>query len=556
MITSISLKFGRTPGSNSEKIDLTPITVFVGPNNSGKSRILQEISQRLSTGQHLASEVIIDSIEYEVLTRDEVNRYFEHLQLKPTVNETINVGHVIVGRKGNRYQVTRDSFFDFISNPLANPNAHATYLLNSKSLYLGGANRLDLIVPQAMGDLKGDPSSSLQYIFKDDTLRKRIRDITFRSFGKYFVIDPTNSGQLHIRLSDREPESPTEERALDDSAIAFHLQARGINEFSDGIKAFVGLLIESVAGDPEILLIDEPETFLHPSLAHKFGNELSKIQLGERKRIFISTHSASFVMGCVHSGAQVNIIRLTYQSGQGTARVLNSRDLTTLMRNPLLRSIGVMSALFYENVVVTESDSDRAFYQEINERLLAYDPERAIPNCLFLNAQNKQTVHLIIKPLRDLGIPVAGIVDIDILKDGGTVFANFLNGGYLPEFIKQSMTGIRTSLKTSMEASGLNMKRDGGIAILNDNDKRSATHLFDQLDEHGLFTVRSGELESWLKSLSGSGHGSAWLIEMFEKMGDTPDSPDYVKPQNGDVWDFIAGIRQWLLDPRRKGMPS
>lgn len=40
------------------------------------------------------------------------------------------------------------------------------------------------------------------------------------------------------------------------------------------------------------------------------------------------------------------------------------------MQNPLLRSIGVFNALFYNAVVVTEADADRAFYQEINERLL------------------------------------------------------------------------------------------------------------------------------------------------------------------------------------------
>ena len=53
-----------------------------------------------------------------------------------------------------------------------------------------------------------------------------------------------------------------------------------------------------------------------------------------------------------------------------------------------------------------------------NERLLAENDPRGISNCLFLNAQNKQTVWDIVKPLRELGIPALAIVDIDILKDG------------------------------------------------------------------------------------------------------------------------------------------
>ena len=87
------------------------------------------------------------------------------------------------------------------------------------------------------------------------------------------------------------------------------------------------------------------------------------------------------------------------------------------MRNPLLRSIGVLSGLFYEAVVVTESDTDRAFYQEINERLLAESDERGVANCLFLNAQNKQTVWDIVQPLRELGIPAVGVVDVDVTTD-------------------------------------------------------------------------------------------------------------------------------------------
>lgn len=95
------------------------------------------------------------------------------------------------------------------------------------------------------------------------------------------------------------------------------------------------------------------------------------------------------------------------------------------MQNPLLRSIGVFNALFYNAVVVTEADADRAFYQEINERLLKEKDPRGIEGCLFLNAQNKQTVWDIVKPLRDLGIPAVGIVDIDVIKEGALIGIKF-----------------------------------------------------------------------------------------------------------------------------------
>ena len=100
------------------------------------------------------------------------------------------------------------------------------------------------------------------------------------------------------------------------------------------------------------------------------------------------------------------------------------------------------------------------------------------------------------------------------------------------------------------------MKRGGGVNILTGGSRLAADHLFDQLDEHGLFVVRGGELESWVKDLHASGHGSNWLIDIFEKMGEDSSLPSYVKPQIGDVWDFISTIRRWLVNPQRKGIPT
>ena len=53
-------------------------------------------------------------------------------------------------------------------------------------------------------------------------------------------------------------------------------------------------------------------------------------------------------------------------------------------------------------------------------------------NVLFINAQNKQTVWDIVRPLRELGIPTVGVVDVDILSEGGTNFTKVLTGAFVP----------------------------------------------------------------------------------------------------------------------------
>jgi len=421
---------------------------------------------------------------------------------------------------------------------------------------LDGVSRLNLLNEQAAGDLQSTPTNYLTKLFLDNTLRGQVRRIVYDAFSKYFVIDPTNPGRLRVRLAHRAPTSETEERSLSDASIKFYKDTIDIQTASDGVRAYIGIITAIVAGDPRIILIDEPEAFLHPSLVGKLGKEISQLLRQTRKCFFASTHSASFLMGCIQTGVPLNIVRLTYNYNNPTARLLPTDKILPLMRDPLLRSSGVLSALFYDVVVVSEADADRAFYQEINERLLTEGRGRGIGGCLFINAQNKQTVWKIVRPLREMGIPVVGIVDIDTLNEGGHEWTRVLNGAFVPQSSQSALHAFRQNVFKDLTDTDKNMKRSGGINILDGDKKESAQNLIDQLRDYGVFIVPGGELESWLKPLNATGHGPQWLMSIFEKMGENPDDPSYVHPSSGDVWDFIGQIKQWAENPIRKGIPQ
>lgn len=556
MISILRLKFGTALGIPSIPVNTTPVTVFVGPNNSGKSKLLTEIEQYCRTGQKNSSMMILEDLEFSGLESDKAQEAIDHIKQNPKPGETVNIGNIFVGSRYSRLQVSLSSLKNFIQNPKGNISAFCQWFLTHNTLMLDGKSRINLVNQQVAGDLQQDPQNSLQALFRDDKKRYEVRRIIEEAFGAYFIIDPTHLGHLRIRLSQRAPTNDSEERGIHAEAVQFHAGAQLIDQSSDGVKAFTGIITEVIAGDPKVLLIDEPEAFLHPALTTNLGYEVSRAATSADKRVFVSTHSPSFVMGCIQSGISVNIVRLTYRSGVATARILPSKDILELMRNPLLRSTGVLSGLFYEFVVVTESDADRAFYQEINERLLRFKHEWGIPNCLFINAQNKQTVQTIIRPLRQLGIPAAGIVDIDVLKDGGSNWTNLLSSTNFPDISQDSLATMRAAIKRAMDSTGKNMKSEGGVDILPNSDKEAALNLLNQLGEYGIFVVPSGELESWLKHLGASGHGPSWLINMFEKMGEDPDSPDFLKPATDDIWMFMQKIQFWLTDPNRKGIPS
>ncbi|PXW89132.1 AAA ATPase-like protein [Nitrosomonas sp. Nm84] len=556
MISNIKIKFGTTSEINKTTIDVTPITIFVGPNNSGKSKVLSEIYQFCNNGRKNANNFIIDNIELNEININEIDAIIQSIILKPETDDVLEVDNIFVGKKGDKLVIGQNSLKDSLLKPNDSGNSIVAcmYYLKYKTLLLNGKNRIELIEDQHAGNLQSEPQTSFQILFRQDELRKQVRKIVYEAFGHYLVVDPTELGMLKLKLSLIPPKDDMEERGIHAEAVEFHSKASPISQSSDGVKAFTGMLIEILAGDPSILLIDEPEAFLHPALSFKLGKEISRLSTISQKRLLVSTHSSSFVMGCIQSGAQVNIVRLTHRDNVSTAKVLPNQDILKLMRNPLLRSTGVLNGLFYEFVIVTESDTDRAFYQEINERLLQ-DDNRGIPNCLFLHAQNKQTIKTIIKPLREIGIPVAGIVDIDIIKEGGKVWTSFLDSAFIPSMELESLATLRTLIKKKFDETGKDMKTDGGETILENGDREAFNNLLNKLKDYGLFVVPIGELESWLSDLKVEKHGPDWLVEIFEKMGEDPDIESYRKPTDADVWAFLDDVTKWFLNTKRKGIP-
>ncbi len=555
MISRLKLKFGSSPTKSPLETETTPITVFVGPNNSGKSKVLIELEVFCKNGTIKTTDVILDQLEFKQLgdPETEINNH----TLTPRHNESIEPGKILFGKNTTRHQLNRQQLLSFFSNVAGHKNQYCVYYVAFNTIRIDGGSRINLINEQDAGDLLGHAQNSLQVLFRDNTKRQEVRRILLDAFKKHFVIDPTKSGKLRIRLSDVAPANEMQERGIHEEAVEFHRKALDITLASDGVKAFTGIITTIIAGDPKVILIDEPEAFLHPSLASNLGKEVSNSVNGSSKNLFVSTHSANFLMGCIQSGTPLNIIRLTYSNNVPTARILPSEKVLKLMRHPLLRSTGVLNGLFYEYVIVTEADADRAFYQEINERLLAFQPAKGIPNCLFLNAQNKQTVHEIMKPLREMGIPCASILDVDVVKDGGATWTNLLKSAFVPEVTITATATSRANIKGRFEAKlPVNFKTQGGVDVLDPADKEACNNLFDQLDEYGIFTVRNGELESWLKPLGAQGHSPDWLIEIFEKLGEDPSSPNYVKPANGDIWDFMNKVKTWFTNPTRKGNPE
>jgi len=357
-------------------------------------------------------------------------------------------------------------------------------------------------------------------------------------------------------MSTRAPADVAEEKTLDERAKKFYREAINIQETSDGVQAFTGLVAAMLSLPFKILLVDEPEAFLHPPLSRRLGGNMARLARAQHASLVVSTHSAEFVMGCLEAVPETQIVRLTYENGVATARHLTGVQVQEMIKNPLMRSTGTLRALFHQCAIITESDTDRSFYDEINTRLQRAD--RGIADGLFLNAQNKNTIHRIIGPLRSLGVPAACVYDLDLIRVGGD-FTNMMAGAKIPHARIAPLRAEKDWLVQALAAAAPNQGqgqdplKHGGIQHLAGADLTRAQQFLTELELYGVFIIPIGEVERWLGAMNITGKGTQWLIDMFTALGDE-GAAGYVLPAGNDVWAFVDRMNTWISDPNRLGM--
>lgn len=562
LIESLSLRSG-TKGLNAP-LGFSPasVNVFVGPNHSGKSLLLRELQAAIQHPEQAPHRKVLRELVFTPWDSDRKAGLVEELRMAAKMSATNPKGNVQLSRAHWRQEFGKEHFEQLLKEVprLRDVGEHEQfrqYFLAGSFLMLGGAERLNMLAPTKREGPKGEYYVHLlSRLFYSDVKRKAVQDIVRDAFQAHFVIDPLGEN-FEAKISAKAPPFGME-RSLADEAVDFFGRSVNIGDMSDGVRAFCGMLAAVVASDAKVILIDEPEAFLHPALCVKLAGELCRLARANCQQLFIATHSAPFLMGCVQAGIDLNIIRLTYREGAATSRLLSQTELVPLMRQPLLRSIGALTGIFYESVVVTEADADRAFYDEINHRCLDAHYPNGIPDCLFLNAQNWQTTARIIAPLRRLGVAAAVIIDIDLLLEGKSeAFQTLVEAAGMPPSSRTALGQLRGQLHVLLKPLGKALKSKG-IACVTGNDRLDLENFIDQMAKYGVFVVPVGELECWLPSLvraEWSGKNE-WLLRTFEAMGEDASDAAYLRPASGDVWDFLKQIQSWLHNSLRLGMPQ
>jgi hypothetical protein len=155
MISEVELKAGSTPSASGLKIQTTPITVFVGPNNSGKSRVLREIERYCSTGSITQSDLVLTGIKFSPVPADKIEEMIAGITLEPRQDQSIPMGHVFVGSGRGSSNVPRANLSAWMASPEQSKPSFCQSFLQYRLLKLDGPSRINLVSEQAAGDLQG-----------------------------------------------------------------------------------------------------------------------------------------------------------------------------------------------------------------------------------------------------------------------------------------------------------------------------------------------------------------------------------------------------------------
>jgi hypothetical protein len=212
MLESISLKF--TEQATPIVVPAQGITIFVGPNNSGKSLVLRELDEAISTNGRLPWK-LLENFEIIWPTPASLDNDLAKLAKKAPPGVPIESAYIGRFRPDGSLEGTthnREAMYQLVQ--AKNKNWVTSQFLKFFQIKLDGRTRFELTNDQPIGDLVGIPQNVLAHIFQNDDLRTEIRELVFDAFGVYFVVDPLLGGVRFVYVFRRSRHRATSNRLM------------------------------------------------------------------------------------------------------------------------------------------------------------------------------------------------------------------------------------------------------------------------------------------------------------------------------------------------------
>lgn len=540
--------------SDGTAISLAPgdAVVVVGPNNAGKSACLRAIRDKVAHTAHESPVVKTLSIGKSG-TADEVICWVSTVARK-NMQMPGNPGYSAFGTTIHENQIPHHWAQPIGLQSLARFFCHL----------LTADERLSAANPASAVALTRDPlNNPIHFLQRDDEIEKKVSNKFRKAFGVDLVVHRNAGNQVPLHIGERPIPGPGEDRVSHGYIERLEALPR-VESQGDGMRSFAGVVLHTTVGQESILLIDEPEAFLHPPQARALGKMLAEGQVGTQQ-LFVATHSGDVLRGILDGNAgNVRVVRIRRSGDTNAVEMLDNADVKNLWVDPLLRFSNVLDGVFHEKVVVCESDGDARFFAAVGDAL--YDGPLAgerKPDVMFTHCGGKDRLPMVVRSLRALDVPVVAIADFDILNEERPLadLAGAASGEWATlrshwNSVKTAIDGIRPQLSTDGVkkdiAAVLNgveaqvfpkdasakikdilrqtsawalAKKSGKSFVPSGTPTQEYQILVASLRDLGIFIIEVGELERFCPSIGG--HGPAWVNKVMARdLANDPELAD------------------------------
>lgn len=539
---------------NGEIYSPSKINIVIGANNSGKSQFLKEIRSTIlgntdgPNGPYVydTNNVITDSIDLafpkNVEELDDSYELTGHVVRGMNgwrVKDFCNIGTQLSPSGGYTYRSLPCSFslqddWRVCLNHLLQPN-ETDYPLEEKERqrqilqflgpmfvdYTGTEDRLLLSIGEPARGVRDDSYNTLSAALDVDETCGTISETVKRLFHKDIALDNTTSRQSVVPVVSEDFSSYRNGHESSEKLLCMENATQLRNE-GDGFRSYVAILLTVMGASKPILLMDEPEAFLHPTYAMELGKQLGTMltESGKLQNAFISTHSSYFLQGILDSaGSEVSLIRLKRNGSKSTFNIVDKGDIEEL-KNRSDYSPQYIDALFSKEAILVEAPRDAIIYSALCDKISEID------NPIFVSTNGKDAFKNLKKFYKATGLPCKCICDFDIINDHDN-FKNLMRAFFVDSEIRQRALFAADSLKktyrelTVQEASD---EKDIGSLIkkryktdvfsgVPDSVRRACCESLRDLVRFGIYVLTTGELESLFEE-SGIEHSldsDAWL---------------------------------------------
>jgi AAA domain, putative AbiEii toxin, Type IV TA system len=536
------------------------VTVIVGPNNVGKSLLLRDLQSKFARVHGrpvLPNETLVLS-SIEIAPWGDSKEILDWLDsVYPRRPPGVYPGGINAQEDNYRLPSNQTLLVSQVTDLCQGTQNELGQLAEAFVLYLGPENRLGVVGNASSQDVLNEyPTTPAQYLYNDRGLESQVSALIERAFGLPLVVNRYGGSQITLHIGTviaEETKPPQSKEYLQEIKALPQLFSQG-----DGIKAFAGILLSITTTERPLIIIDEPEAFLHPPQAYLLGRILAE-QHDKNAQIVVATHSDDIVQGITSASAAagtVTVARLT-RTELTTNRVhqVNATMIGDLYQDPLIKYYNVLNGLFAHGVILCEADSDCTYYRAVLESIdkLKSGISASAVDIHFTHCGGKARLAKAVRALRAAEVPVVCAVDFDFLQDNvqfddlvtacagdPTSFQAWrndvismvhakaqtvrrasaeaeilrvLHARTTPELSSGELSQISNALRSS---SGWREAKLLGRGLLSGQAVTSFDHLNSDLRRIGIFVVERGELERFHPEISSS-NKAAWLRAVLER---------------------------------------